>query len=88
MEYLSRYSKRQKHRHDVRPGLTGLAQVSGRNGIGWKEKFENDVRYVEKITFWGDVKIVLGTVGVVFKREGIHEAGAATAKCFWGNHIG
>lgn len=62
-------SEDQKRRHSVRPGLTGLAQVSGRNNITWEEKFDIDLRYIEKITFWGDVKIIFKTVGKVFKRE-------------------
>ena len=88
VEYLPRYSERQKHRHDVRPGLTGFAQVSGRNGISWEEKFEDDLRYVAKVTFLGDMVIVLKTVGVVWKREGIHEAGTATVHYFMGNGAG
>ncbi|MBO4637521.1 MAG: sugar transferase [Clostridiales bacterium] len=71
VRYLPRYNERQKHRHDVRPGLTGLAQVNGRNEISWAKKIENDVRYVEHITFWEDLKIVMKTVLVVFKHDGI-----------------
>ena len=85
VEYLPRYNEKQRRRHDVRPGLTGFAQVSGRNGIGWEEKFEDDVRYVEKVTFLGDMKIILDTVKVVFKCEGINGAGAATVNYFTGN---
>ncbi len=59
----------QRHRHDVRPGLTGLAQVNGRNNITWEEKFEWDSRYIEKITLWGDIKIIFKTVGKVLKRS-------------------
>ena len=70
-EYLDKYSERQKHRHDVRPGLTGLAQVSGRNELSWDEKFDDDLRYVEKITFLGDLKILKKTVLTVLRREGI-----------------
>ena len=85
VEYLPRYSKEQKHRHDVRPGLTGLAQVSGRNGISWEEKFADDVRYAEKITFLGDVRVLLKTVEAVLKKEGISSATSATMEEFTGN---
>lgn len=85
VEYLPRYDERQKHRHDVRPGLTGLAQVSGRNGISWEEKFEDDVEYVEKVTFLGDLKIILDTAAVVFKRKGISSETSATMEFFEGN---
>ncbi len=84
VEYLPRYSKEQKHRHDVRPGLTGLAQVSGRNGISWEEKFADDVRYAEKITFLGDVRVLLKTVEAVLKKEGISSATSATMEEFTG----
>lgn len=84
-EYLPRYSERQGHRHDVRPGLTGLAQASGRNRLSWDEKFEDDVRYVEKITFLGDLKIIVDTVGAVLKRDGISSPGSATMEEFMGN---
>ncbi len=85
VEYLERYDDRQKHRHDVRPGLTGLAQVSGRNGISWDEKFEEDVKYVEHITFLGDIRIILETIKVVFRRDGIHSKASATMEAFTGN---
>lgn len=88
VEYLPRYNERQRHRHDVRPGLTGLAQVSGRNSLTWEEKFEDDIRYVDRVTFLGDVKILLDTVKVVLKREGIHEMGSATVEYFMGNQTG
>jgi lipopolysaccharide/colanic/teichoic acid biosynthesis glycosyltransferase len=78
VEYLSRYSPRQARRHEVRPGLTGLAQVRGRNAIGWDEKFEWDVRYVESRSLWLDVKILFLTVEQVFLRRGISAAGEAT----------
>ncbi len=83
-EYLPRYNERQKHRHDVRPGLTGLAQVSGRNGLSWEEKFEKDLEYVEKITFLTDLKILYETVKAVFKKEGINSPASATAELFTG----
>lgn len=62
-------TEEQRHRHDVRPGLTGLAQVSGRNNITWEQKFEYDLKYIEKITFFGDIKILFQTVGKVLKRS-------------------
>jgi len=69
----------QRLRHTVRPGLTGLAQVSGRNALAWEAKLEYDLRYIEKITFLNDWKIIFMTVGKVFKRDGITEEGMATA---------
>lgn len=84
VEYLSRYSERQARRHEVRPGLTGLAQVHGRNAISWEEKFELDVRYVGKVSFLGDMKIILETVAAVIKREGINSETAATMEKFNG----
>ena len=83
-EYLPLYDEEQKHRHDVRPGLTGLAQISGRNSISWEEKFEEDIKYVKKITFINDVKIVLKTIVKVFKREGISQEGNVTIEKFKG----
>lgn len=71
VEYLSLYNEEQKHRHDVRPGLTGLAQINGRNSIDWEEKFKDDIKYIKKVTFLKDCKIVLRTIGKVLKREGI-----------------
>lgn len=71
VEYLPYYTEEEKHRHDVRPGLTGLAQVNGRNSISWEEKFKYDVQYVKKITFLGDLKIILKTVKKTVKREDI-----------------
>lgn len=85
VEYLEHYDDRQKRRHDVRPGLTGLAQVSGRNGLSWEEKFEDDVKYVEHITFLGDVKIILDTIRVVLRREGIHSRTSETMEAFTGS---
>ena len=85
VEYLPRYDEKQKHRHDVRPGLTGLAQVSGRNGISWEEKFEEDVEYAGKITLLEDMKILLKTVGVVLKQRGISSDTSATMEAFMGN---
>ena len=70
----------QRNRHNVRQGLTGLAQCNGRNGISWEKKFEYDLQYIENITFWGDIKILLKTVKSVFIREGITEENMATAE--------
>ncbi len=72
----------QRRRHSVRQGLTGLAQCNGRNGISWEKKLEYDLQYIEKITFLGDLKIILKTVRSVLVREGIHEEDAATAEDF------
>lgn len=84
-QYLSLYSPVQRRRHEVRPGLSGLAQISGRNAISWEEKFEKDVEYVDHITFLGDWKIVLITVWKAFKQEGIHSDTSVTAEYFAGN---
>ena len=83
-EYLSLYNERQARRHEVRPGLTGLAQVHGRNAISWEEKFEIDVEYVDRISFAGDVKIIFETVAAVLKREGINSETAVTMEKFRG----
>lgn len=88
VKYLPLYSEEQRRRHDVRPGLTGYAQVHGRNAISWDEKFKLDVAYVDKITFWGDVKILFGTVGAVLKREGISSETSVTMEEFRGNAVG
>ena len=85
VQYLDRYNEHQARRHEVRPGFTGLAQVHGRNSISWEDKFDWDVKYVEKITFAGDVKIVLDTVKTVLKKEGISAAGEATMGEFMGS---
>lgn len=85
VEYLPLYSEEQKHRHDVRPGLTGLAQVSGRNSLSWEEKFNDDLQYIKHITFFEDMKIIFMTVTKVFKREGIAQEGNATMEKFTGN---
>ena len=84
VEYLEYYNEEEKHRHDVRPGLTGLAQVSGRNSITWEQKFKQDIEYIKNITFINDTKIILKTVGKVFKREGISQEGVATMEFFKG----
>lgn len=86
IQYLSLYNERQRHRHDVRPGITGLAQVNGRNAISWEEKFDWDIRYVTNITFIGDVKIILKTIKIVLEREGISSDTAVTMEYFTGNN--
>ena len=70
----------QMRRHDIRPGLTGLAQINGRNEIGWKEKFEKDLEYCQKITLYTDIKIILKTIQKVLARDGINEKGQATTQ--------
>ena len=84
VKYLPRYNAAQRRRHDVRPGLTGLAQINGRNAITWEEKFRLDVEYVDNITFFGDLKIIFATVGKIFKREGISSDTSATMEEFMG----
>jgi undecaprenyl phosphate N,N'-diacetylbacillosamine 1-phosphate transferase len=86
IEYLSLYNEEQKRRHDVRPGITGWAQVNGRNAISWKQKFEYDVWYVDNCSFALDMKILWMTVQKVFKREGISQEGQATVEKFNGNN--
>ncbi|WP_342508567.1 sugar transferase [Sporosarcina sp. FSL K6-2383] len=88
VEYLPLYNERQARRHDVRPGITGWAQVNGRNAISWEEKFELDVWYVENHSFWLDIKILFMTVMKVFKSEGISQNGQATMTKFEGNRGG
>ena len=85
-QYLPLYSKEQARRHDVRPGITGWAQVHGRNAISWKKKFDLDVWYVDHCSFWLDLKIILLTVKKVIIREGITQEGQATAEYFNGNN--
>lgn len=85
VKYLPLYSEEQRHRHDVRPGLTGLAQVNGRNAITWEEKFSLDVTYVKNITLSGDVKILFDTVKAVLKRDGISSETSATMEEFKGS---
>jgi lipopolysaccharide/colanic/teichoic acid biosynthesis glycosyltransferase len=84
VQYLPLYNDRQKLRHNVRPGLTGLAQVNGRNSLTWEQKFEDDVTYIENITFIGDIKIIFKTAISVLKREGISSENNATMEEFKG----
>jgi len=84
-EYLSLYSSTQSRRHEVKPGITGWAQVNGRNAISWQQKFEYDVWYVDNISFLLDLKIVLLTVKKVFMSEGINSVGQITTEAFKGN---
>ena len=83
-EYLPLYSEEQKRRHDVRPGITGWAQINGRNAISWQKKFALDVWYVDNQSFWLDLKILFLTVWKVLKRSDINQAGQATAEKFNG----
>ena len=86
VEYLPLYNKKQARRHEVKPGITGWAQVNGRNAISWEQKFEYDVWYVDHCTFSTDIKILLKTVEKVFKSEGISQQGEATAEAFKGSN--
>ncbi len=86
MEYLPLYSAEQARRHDMPPGLTGWAQVNGRNALSWQDKFRLDVWYVDHWSFWLDLKIIVLTFVKVFKREGIAQEGQATAEKFTGNN--
>lgn len=85
MQYLERYSPEQARRHDVLPGITGWAQINGRNTLTWQEKFQLDVWYVDHWSFWLDLKILAITAWKVIKREGISQPGFATAEEFLGN---
>jgi len=83
MQYLERYTPEQARRHEVKPGITGWAQVNGRNGITWEQKFEHDVWYVEHAGFWLDLKIIGMTIWKILKREGISQRGHATTEEFF-----
>lgn len=85
IQYLPLYNAEQKRRHDVRPGITGWAQVNGRNAISWKQKFEYDIWYVNNVSFLLDIKILFITIKKVFVREGISQKGKATTEAFKGN---
>ena len=82
VKYLPYYTDEQRKRHSIRPGLTGYAQVNGRNAVNWDDKFAMDVNYTEKITFIEDTKIIIKTIGKVFKREGISSETSATMEDF------
>lgn len=84
-KYIPLYSKEQRKRHLVRPGLTGSAQVNGRNEVSWEKKFQLDVEYTQHITFWSDIRIILQTVGNVFGGKGISSTTSATMEEFLGN---
>ena len=86
VKYLPLYNDEQKRRHDVRPGLTGLAQVSGRNAITWTEKFNRDIEYVDNVSLGLDISIFFKTIYCVLKKEGINSDSAATMEDFTGNN--
>lgn len=85
MRYLPRYTPEQMRRHEVRPGVTGWAQINGRNAITWEEKFELDVWYVDHLSFWLDLRIMAITLWKILKREGISQSGRATMEEFRGS---
>ena len=87
VKYLPLYNDEQRRRHNVRPGLTGLAQVNGRNAVSWEDKFRYDVQYVDNITLIGDIKILWGTVLTVLKRDGISSETSVTMEEFTGTVI-
>ena len=86
MQYLDRYTPEQARRHEVKPGITGWAQVNGRNAISWEDKFKHDVWYADNWSLWLDLKIIGMTVMKVLKREGISQDGHATVQEFLGSH--
>ena len=88
MQYLDRYTPEQARRHEVKPGITGWAQVHGRNALTWEQKFEHDVWYVDHQSLWLDLKIIGLTIWKILKREGINQPGQATAEEFMGNDFG
>ena len=88
VKYLPYYTDEQHHRHDVRPGITGYAQIHGRNLVSWEDKFAMDVWYTRNMSFWGDVKIIWGTVTTVLHREGINSETSATMEEFHGTPEG
>lgn len=87
VSYLERYNEEQRHRHDVRPGLTGYAQAHGRNAVSWEDRFSMDVWYTRNVTFMGDAKIILDTIKAVVKREGINSETSATMEEFMGTML-
>lgn len=88
VRYLDRYNEEQRHRHDVRPGLTGYAQAHGRNALSWEDKFAMDVWYTKNVSFLGDVKILIATVMVVLNRSGVSSDTSATMEEFMGTPEG
>ena len=84
VQYLPLYNRQQRRRHDVKPGITGLAQINGRNSISWEEKFAFDVQYVERISWKEDIRILFETIFKVFKEEGINSENSATMEDFTG----
>ncbi len=87
MQYLELYTPEQARRHCLKPGLTGLAQVSGRNAISWEQKFDCDRRYVDQVSLWLDIRILVTTVLRVFRRDGIHAASGNTMPVFRGTPV-
>ncbi|KAF0809840.1 sugar transferase [Alcanivorax sp. S71-1-4] len=85
MQYLPLYNDHQRRRHEVRPGITGWAQINGRNAISWEQKFDLDVWYVDNRSLWLDIRILFLTIWKVFKRDGISQEGEATAAPFTGS---
>ena len=85
VQYLPLYNDHQKRRHEVRPGLSGYAQVNGRNSISWEDKFDLDVQYVDNVTFINDLKIIMLTLKKVFVKDGISSASSVTMEVFTGN---
>lgn len=87
VQYLPLYNEHQKRRHEVRPGLTGLAQVSGRNAISWEDKFDLDIEYIDNVRFFGDIKIIFKTIKQVVVKEGINSNNSVTMEFFEGNKV-
>lgn len=87
VEYLELYNENQKHRHDVRPGLTGLSQINGRNNLSWEKRFETDVEYVNSISFKNDLYIILKTITKVLRREDISQEGKETIEKYKGEKV-
>ena len=87
VKYLARYSQEQHHRHDVRPGLTGYAQTHGRNALSWEDRFAMDIWYVKHVSLFTDLKIIIDTVAVVLKHDGITSGTAATMEEFMGTEL-
>lgn len=84
MQYLDRYTPEQARRHEVHPGITGWAQVNGRNALSWEQKFALDVWYVDHVSLVLDLRIIGATIGKILKREGISQPGQATTEEYWG----